>query len=128
MKPLFTPEELEEMRRADEEIEAGFYVTNEEMEASRERDRRHKFAELDAKGQKVAETQRRYYEANREKVAETQRQVLKAFRREHGMTQTLFAEALGVSQPTVSMWETGKVPCDTERVRTAFPNFEGGRI
>ena len=124
MKPLFTPEELEEMRRADEEIEEGFFVTNEELAASRERDRRHKFNELDARGQKVAETQRRYREANREKVAETKRQALKAFRREHGLTQQQVGDAIGVCKATVCRWEKGELPLDVERIKAGFPLFE----
>ena len=35
----FTPEELEELRRADAEIDEHFRLTNEEMQASRKRDR-----------------------------------------------------------------------------------------
>ena len=124
MKPLFTPEELEEMRRADEEIEDGFFVTNEEMAESRERDRRHRFNELDEKGQKLAETQRRYYEANREKVAETKRQALKAFRRELGLTQQQFGDVIGVGNTTVSRWEKGELPFDVERIKAGFPLFE----
>lgn len=36
---LFTPEELEELRRADEELEADFRQTPEEIRESRQRDR-----------------------------------------------------------------------------------------
>ena len=124
MKPMFTPEELEEMRRADEEIEENFVLSNEELAAARERDRRHKFNEMDDKGQKYAETQRRYYEANREKVAETQRQALKTFRKEHGLTQSKFGAPLGVTKSTVCRWENGELAMDEERIRAAYPLFE----
>ena len=124
MRPMFTPEELEEMRRADEEIEAGLYVTNEEMAASRERDRRHAFNQKDNAAQKVAEAQRRYYEANREKVAEAKRQALKAFRNGLGITQKAFADVLGVAQGTISQWESGGMDYCVERIQAEYPQFE----
>ena len=70
---LFTPEELEEMRRADEEIEADFRLTNEDIRRSRELDKSVHFERKDRKQKKIAENQRAYYEANREKIAENQR-------------------------------------------------------
>lgn len=36
---LFTPEELEEMRRADAEIDASFRLTNDDLRRSRQLDR-----------------------------------------------------------------------------------------
>ena len=42
----FTAQELEEIRLADEEIEREFCLTQEEIEASRRRDRRAKFEAL----------------------------------------------------------------------------------
>ena len=36
---LFTPEELEELRRVDAEIEESFLITNEELRESRKRDK-----------------------------------------------------------------------------------------
>ena len=65
----FTKEELEAMRMADEEIERDFRWTNEELEASRERDRVSIFDRKDVAAQKVATQQKAWYEANREKVA-----------------------------------------------------------
>ena len=66
MGRLFTPEDLEELRRADAELDETFCQTQEEIEASRARDRQ---AKLDAKDnrEKIAENKRAYYEANREK-------------------------------------------------------------
>ena len=69
----FTPEELEAMRLADEEIERDFRWTNEELEASRERDRVSIFDRKDVAAQKVATQQKAYYEANREKINEKRR-------------------------------------------------------
>ena len=69
----FTAEELAAMRLADEEIELDFRWTNEELEASRERDRVSVFDRKDVAAQKVAAQQKAYREANREKVAEYQK-------------------------------------------------------
>ena len=69
----FTAEELAAMRLADEEIERDFRWTNEELEASRERDRVSIFDRKDVAAQKVAAQQKAYYEANREKLAEYQK-------------------------------------------------------
>lgn len=63
----FTPEELAAMARADAEIEAEFFLTNEEAAASTARDREARYLAMDKQGQAVAEYQRRYYEANKEK-------------------------------------------------------------
>ena len=86
--PLFTPEELEELRRADAEIDDNFIQSQEEIKASRRRDRaavvdsmtpeKRKIAESkrayrDANREKIAESQRAYYDANREKIAEAKR-------------------------------------------------------
>ncbi len=68
----FTPEELEELRRADAEIDEEFVQTQEEIEASRQRDKQAKFDALDNKGRKIAAQQAAYREANREKIAAQQ--------------------------------------------------------
>ena len=65
----FTAQELEEMRRADEEIEREFRLTNEELQASRLRDRESAFEALPFEKRLVAAYQKAYREANREKVA-----------------------------------------------------------
>ena len=64
---LFTPEELEELRRADAELDDSFVQTQEEINASRERDRSVKNSRRDNKGKRIAESQRAYREANRDK-------------------------------------------------------------
>ena len=70
---LFTPEELEELRRADAELDEEFVQTQEEIVESRKRDRQANIDRLDSKGKKIAEYQRAYYEANREKYNEYMR-------------------------------------------------------
>ena len=83
---LFTPEELEELRRADAEIEAEFRMTREEREAGDERDRQSKMQNLFGR----AAYQREYYEANRESIAayhreyrEANREAIAAYQREY---------------------------------------------
>ena len=67
--PLFTPEELEELRRADQEIEENFQITQEEINQSRKRDRESDLESLDHHQRKIAAYQAAYREANREKIA-----------------------------------------------------------
>ena len=66
---MFTPEDLEELRRADAEIDENFRLTNEEMQASRKRDRESVVDRKDHRGKKIAAQQAAYREANREKIA-----------------------------------------------------------
>ena len=80
---LFTPEELEELRRADAELDEEFVQIQEEIEESRKRDKQARFDRLDAKGKKIAEYQRAYYEANREKIDEYQRAYREANREKY---------------------------------------------
>ena len=89
MRP-FTPEELEELRRADEEIEKDFCQSQEEIEASRRRDRRAKLDGLDNRSRQIAARQAAYYEANKEKIAaqkaayyEANKEKIKAYAREY---------------------------------------------
>ena len=70
--PLFTPEELEELRMADEEIDGSFHETNDEIRESRSRDREAKIDRMDNHKKKIAAKQAAYYEANREKIAAKQ--------------------------------------------------------
>lgn len=77
-RSIFTPEELEELRRADAEIEAGFVMTHEErMEINRrEKKNRDLSAETRAKN---AERSKAYYRDHREEILAHQ----KAYYREH---------------------------------------------
>lgn len=74
----FTPEELAAMARADAEIEAEFFLTNEEAAASSARDREARYLAMDKRGQAVAERNRRYREANKEALAERNRRYYEA--------------------------------------------------
>ena len=66
----FTKEELEELRRADEEIELNFALTPEELRRGRELDKAARLEAMPHDKRKLAEYWHAYYEANREKLAE----------------------------------------------------------
>ena len=66
---LFTPEELDALRLIDEGIDEDFRLTQEEIVASRKRDRTAKVEAMDPKARKIAAQQAAYYEANKEKIA-----------------------------------------------------------
>ena len=104
----FTAQELEEIRLADEEIEREFCQTQEEIEASRRRDRRAKFEALPIEKRKVAASKKAYREANREKVAASQKWIADA-RKKAGWTQADVARMIGVSQPSVALLEIGRM-------------------
>lgn len=67
---------------------------------------------------------RAYYEANREKIADQQRAYREA-RRWAGLSQEAVAEALRISQPAYSQWETGAVPSDSARVFRVIAELAG---
>lgn len=69
MVKLFTEEELEELRRADAELDEEYRLTPEDMAFSRQLDREAKFDRLDNRGRRSAAQQAAYREANREKIA-----------------------------------------------------------
>ena len=135
----WTPAELEEMARADAEVEASFRVTAADLAIGRLFDREAILDRMDSKQKRIAEAQRRYREAHREEIAEAQRRYREAHREEiaeaqrryyeahreeiaegkrelrdariaMGLTQREAAELLGVDQSTVCRWETIKPP------------------
>ena len=89
----FTAQELEGMRLADEEIEREFCQTQEEIEASRRRDRRAKFEALPIEKRKVAASQKAYREANREKVVASKKAWYEANREKVAASQKAWYEA-----------------------------------
>ena len=135
----WTPAELEEMARADTEIEASFRITDADLVIGRLFDREVILGRLDQKQKQRAEAQRRYREAHKEEIAEAQRRYREAHKEEiaegkrryyetHkeeiaegkrelrdarialGLTQKQAAELLGVAQSTVCYWETISPP------------------
>lgn len=66
----WTAEELEEMRRADEEIERDFALTQDDLVRSRALDREAVLQRMDNRAASIAAQQRAWYEANRLKRAQ----------------------------------------------------------
>ena len=120
----WTPAELEEMARADTEIEASFRITDADLVIGRLFDREVILGRLDQKQKQRAEAQRRYREAHKEERTEYQRRYREAHKEEIaegkrelrdarialGLTQKQAAELLGVAQSTVCYWETISPP------------------
>ena len=69
MAKLFTDEELEELRRADAELEEEFTLTKEDLDRSRILDREAKLDKLDNRGRRKAAQKAAYREANKDKIA-----------------------------------------------------------
>ena len=91
-KPLFTPEELAELAAFDAEIDESD-ITQNEIDASRERDREAVLAGMSKRNRKIAEYKRAYYEANREKIAENKRAYYEANREKIVEYQRAYYEA-----------------------------------
>ena len=104
----FTAAELEEMRRADEEIEREFRLSPEDLERDRELTRVVRMERMYPERRRIAEKQRAYYEANRDSIAEKQRWIRDA-RKAHGYTQRDMARMLGVSISAISRLESGEL-------------------
>lgn len=79
-----------------------------------------------AKQKAVAARQKAYREANKDKVAAQQKSIALA-RKAHGMTQSGLAAIVGVTQATVSLWETGAVKANWDKLCAALPELEAYR-
>ena len=90
---LFTPEELEELRRVDEEIDADFRLTNEDLRSSRKLDREAQLEAMDPDKRKVSAQQKAYREANREKVSAQKKAWYEANREKVSARQKAWYEA-----------------------------------
>ena len=69
---LFTAAELEELRRADAEIDKEYALTPQEIKASRKLDREAELERMDPQKRRVAAQKAAYYEANKERIAAQQ--------------------------------------------------------
>lgn len=79
-----------------------------------------------AKQKAVAAQQKAYREANKDKVAAWQKSIALA-RKAQGMTQSGLAAIVGVTQATVSMWETGAVKANWDKFCAVLPELEAYR-
>ena len=82
-----------------------------------------KKAWYEANREKVAASQKAYREANREKVAASKKAALKIARLSHGYTQVALARLVGVSQATISQYETGCLPYDPHIFASILPEL-----
>ena len=115
-------------------------LTHEDYVELAERDREMRWAEApqkkklasqhkayyEANREKLAARQKAYREANREKVAAQKKALFIHSRKEHGYTQAALAALCGVSQPTISKWESGSVPFDPALVGQWLPELLEG--
>ena len=153
----FTPEEIEEMRLADEEIERDFRWTNDELAASRRRDADILLSRKSKRGRSIAEKQRAYYEANKDSIAEKHRayreankdsiaekqrayyeankdsiaekqQWIRHRRLNRGYSQYELAEAIGSSQAMISRLESGDMKLETFFAKDALCAVLGARL
>lgn len=76
-----------------------------------------------AKQKAVAARQKAWYEANKDKIA-AQRKSIALARKAQGMTQSGLAAIVGVTQATVSLWETGAVKANWDKLCAALPELE----
>ena len=153
----FTPEEIEEMRLADEEIERDFRWTNDELAASRRRDADIFLSRKSKRDRSIAEKQRAYYEANKDSIAERRRayreankdsiaeyqrayreankdsiaekqQWIRHKRLNRGYSQYELAEAIGCSQAMISRLESGAMKLETFFAKDALCAVLGARL
>ena len=93
MAKLFTEEELEELRRADAELDEEFSLTPEDLQFSRHLDRDAKLDRLDNQGRRKAAQQAAYREANKDKIAAQQAAYYEANKDKIAAQQAAYREA-----------------------------------
>lgn len=80
----------------------------------------------EANKDRVAAWKKAWYEANKDRVAAQQKCIALA-RKAQGMTQSELAAIVGVTQATVSLWETGAVKANWDKLCAVLPELEAHR-
>ena len=97
-----------------------WYEANKDKVAARRK------AYREANKDKVAARRKAYREANKDKVAAQQKSIALA-RKAQGMTQSGLAAIVGVTRATVSLWETGALKANWDKLCAALPELEAHR-
>ena len=95
-------------------------------EANKDRIAAQQKAYYEANKDRIAAQQKAYREANKDKVAARQKSIALAHKA-RGMTQIELAAIVGVTQATVSLWETGAVKASWDKLCAALPELEAHR-
>ena len=80
----------------------------------------------EANKDRVAAQRKAWYEANKDKVA-AQQKCIALVRKARGMTQSELAAIVGVTRVTVSLWETGAVKANWDKLCAVLPELEAYR-
>ena len=95
-------------------------------EANKDKVAARQKAWYEANKDKVAARQKAYREANKDKVAAQQKSIALA-RKAQGITQSGLAAIVGVTRVTVSMWETGALKANWDKLCATLPELEAYR-
>ena len=95
-------------------------------EANKDKVAAQQKAWYEANKDRIAAQQKAYREANKDKVAARQTSIALA-RKARGMTQIELAAIVGVTRATVSLWETGALKANWDKLCAALPELEAYR-
>ena len=95
-------------------------------EANKDKVAAQRKAYREANKDRVAAQRKAWYEANKDKVAARQK-CIALVRKARGMTQSELAAIVGVTRLTVSLWETGAVKANWDKLCAVLPELEAYR-
>ena len=126
MRPLFSREELEEIHRADAEIDAE-PITYEEIQFSRVLDRESKLENMDGRTRRIAAQKAEYRAANRERN-KGRGALIREERIKLGLTQKEAGKLAGVSTSLWCRMESGENPAKRENIISALGAIAAAQI